>query len=173
MLPRQARYILSCLCCNGHSLLSNSVNWKKRESFMQRLRSSDPEHLLSHSVLSSYGLFESLALWQLCYRTTSDLGPGELLGFWGSMVFRHAPISWKGWNNNNNKKISRSYQGVLMMISATSIYSRIGQQDSVRARIEDRGPANHNGGFLLANDEFSCVIAVLGSIDMSSVQAQE
>ena len=32
-------------------------------------------------------------------RNTS--GPGELLGFWGSMVFRHALIPWKGSGNNN------------------------------------------------------------------------
>ena len=30
-------------------------------------------------------------------------GPGELPGFWGSKVFRHAPIPRKGSGNNNNK----------------------------------------------------------------------
>ena len=32
----------------------------------------------------------------------SGAGPGELLGFWGSMVFRQAPIRRKGPGNNNN-----------------------------------------------------------------------
>ena len=31
----------------------------------------------------------------LCLSTSSGPGPGELLGFWGSMVFRHAPIPRK------------------------------------------------------------------------------
>ena len=32
----------------------------------------------------------------LCLSTTCGPDPGELLGFWGSMVFRHAPIPRKG-----------------------------------------------------------------------------
>ena len=35
------------------------------------------------------------------FRDTSGPGPGELLGFWGSLVFRHNPIPWKGSGNNN------------------------------------------------------------------------
>ena len=35
----------------------------------------------------------------LCLSTTSSSGPGKLPGFWGSMVFRHAPISGKGSGN--------------------------------------------------------------------------
>ena len=50
---------------------------------------SVPGHLLSHSALSSYGLFASLAL---CFATTSGSSPEKLPGFKGSTVFRHAPI---------------------------------------------------------------------------------
>ena len=32
----------------------------------------------------------------LCLSTIFDLDPGELPGFWGSMVFHHAPIPRKG-----------------------------------------------------------------------------
>ena len=51
-----------------------------------------------YSALSSYGLFAPLAL---CLSTTSGPGPGELSGFWGSMVFRHVPTSWNVSGNNS------------------------------------------------------------------------
>ena len=41
----------------------------------------------------------------LCLSTTSGPGPGDLPGFWGSMVFRHAPIPRKGSGNNNNNNV--------------------------------------------------------------------
>ena len=51
---------------------------------MQRLRTPVPGHLSSHCALSSYGLLAPLTLWRLS--TTSGSGPGELPGFWDSMV---------------------------------------------------------------------------------------
>ena len=33
------------------------------------------------------------------YLSVSGPDPVELPGFWGSMVFRHAPIPWKGSDN--------------------------------------------------------------------------
>ena len=57
-------------------------------------------HLSSHSALSSYGLFASLTLRRLSVSTTSGPGPGELPGFSGSMVFRHAPIPRKVLGHN-------------------------------------------------------------------------
>ena len=45
---------------------------------------------------ASYGLFAPHALWQLSVSTTAGTGPGELVGFWGSMVFRRAPNPSKG-----------------------------------------------------------------------------
>ena len=91
MLPRYARCVLSRLRCNGHSLLLGS--------YLSRIENSSCSacgHLSSHSALSSYGLFEAHFLATLYLFTTSGLDRGELLGFWGSMVFRHAPISGKG-----------------------------------------------------------------------------
>ena len=38
----------------------------------------------------------------LCLYTTSGPGPGELPGFWGSLVFRHAPSLGRGRVNSNN-----------------------------------------------------------------------
>ena len=61
------------------------------------IRSSN---LSSHSALPSYGLFAPLVLWRLS--TTSGLGLGEFPGFWGSIVFRHAPVPRKERGNNNN-----------------------------------------------------------------------
>ena len=43
----------------------------------------------------------SLATLRLC--TTSGPGPGELPGFWGSMVFRHAPVPRKGPGNQQQQ----------------------------------------------------------------------
>ena len=77
-------------------------NRQNRESFLQRLQTPVPEHLSSHSALSSYGLYDARSLAFFCLSTTSGSGPGKLPGFWGSMVFRHAPIPPKGSGNNNN-----------------------------------------------------------------------
>ena len=41
----------------------------------------------------------------LCLCTTSGPDPGELLGFWSSMVFRHAPIPRKGSGNTTRTTI--------------------------------------------------------------------
>ena len=72
-------------------------DWQNQESFLQRLRTLISGHLSSHSALFSYGLFAPL-----CLSTSSGPGPGKLLGFWGSMVFRHASIPRKGSGNDNN-----------------------------------------------------------------------
>ena len=95
VLPRHARCVLSRLRCNGHSLFLGS--------YLSRIESSSCSacgHLSSHSALSSYGLFKAHSLATLYLFTTSGPDPGELLGFWGSMVFRHAPISRSRVNNN-------------------------------------------------------------------------
>ena len=63
MLLRRARWVLSRLRCNGHSLLLSS--------YLTRIgRIENPSwnacgHLPSHSGLSSYGLFVLLAFWRL------------------------------------------------------------------------------------------------------------
>ena len=65
---------------------------RNRGSFMQNLRPSVPGHFSSHSALSSYRLFVPLALWQLSVFLRPLVQTlGGLYGFWGSIVFRHAP----------------------------------------------------------------------------------
>ena len=95
VLPRHARCVLSRLRCTHPSVkFLSRQDWQNRESFLQRLWTLVPGHLSSHSALSSYRLFAPLALWRLSLSPFTMSGPGlvELLGFWGSMVFCHAPI---------------------------------------------------------------------------------
>ena len=54
----------------------------------------DTSHLILHFQLRTLCAAYSLAT--LCLSTTSDPGHEEFPGFWGSMVFRHAPIPRKG-----------------------------------------------------------------------------
>ena len=94
MLPCHASCVLSRLCCNRHSLVLGSYL-----SMIGKIKNptcSAGGHLSSHSALSSYGLSAPLTLWRLFVSATSGSDHGELPGFWGSMVFRHAPIPWKG-----------------------------------------------------------------------------
>ena len=62
VLLRHARCVLSCLHCNGHSLLLSSYLY--RIGKIENPSCSACGHLSSHSALSNYGLFASLALWQ-------------------------------------------------------------------------------------------------------------
>ena len=62
VLLRHARCVLSRLCCNGHSLLLSS--YLCRIGRIKNPSCSACGHLSSHSALSSYGFFASLALWQ-------------------------------------------------------------------------------------------------------------
>ena len=66
-------------------------------------------HLSSHSALSSYGLFST---------------SGELPGFWGSMVFRHAPIPWKGSGKQQQKeeKCVKCLNKELLMALSNKLY---------------------------------------------------
>ena len=107
VLPRHARCVLSRLRSNGHSLLLSSylsrIGRIENPFCSACYRTLVLGHLLSHSALSSYGLFAPLVLWRtlgLC--TTSGPDPGELPGFWGSMVFRQVRIPRKGSDSNNN-----------------------------------------------------------------------
>ena len=71
--PRGTYVSTSCsLCFLSRSLqrtqpsvkLLSLENWQNQKSFMQRMRTTVPEHFSFHSALSSYRLFASLALWQ-------------------------------------------------------------------------------------------------------------
>ena len=106
MLPCHACCVLCRLRCNGRSLLLGS--YLSRVGRIENPSCSacghsfqDTSHLIVHCpAVDSLrrSLFATLFLF-----TTSGPGPGELPGFWGSMVFRHAPIPSKGscYNNNN------------------------------------------------------------------------
>ena len=94
VLPRHARCVLSRLRCNGHSLLLGSylsrIGRIENPSCSACGHSSqDISHLILHCPAT-----DSLAT--LCLFTTSGPDPGELPGFWGSMVFRQAPIPSEG-----------------------------------------------------------------------------
>ena len=70
---------------------------------MQRMRPSNPGHLLSHSYLTSVTDFLKF-LAAFCLYTTPDTDSAQFSDLWSSMVFFHAPISRKGFGNNNNNK---------------------------------------------------------------------
>ena len=94
MLPRHARCVLSRLRWYGHSLVLGSYLFR-----IGRIEnpscsafghwSQDTSHLILHCPATD-------SLRRLLLATTSGLSmtsgpdPGELHGFWGSMVYRHA-----------------------------------------------------------------------------------
>ena len=97
VLPRHARCVLSRLRCNGRSLLLGS--YLSRIGRIENLScsacghsSQDTSHLILHCPAADSAT--------LCLSTTSGPGSGELPGFWGSMIFRHAPIPRNGSGNN-------------------------------------------------------------------------
>ena len=102
VLPRHTRCVLSRLRCNGHVLLLGSyfsrIGRIENPSCSACGHSSqDTSHLILH-CLATDSLRRSL-FGDCLFFTTSGPDPGELPGFWGSMVFRHAPIPRKGWGN--------------------------------------------------------------------------
>ena len=103
------KLVLSCLCCKSTQpsvKLLSLQDWQNREFFLQHLQTLVSEHFSSHSALSSYRLCATCSLATICFSTTCSPGLGELPGFGGSMVFRHAPIPWKGSGNNNTLVLS-------------------------------------------------------------------
>ena len=64
--------------------------------------------LISFCTVQLRTLCAAHSLASLCLSMTSGPDPGELPGFWGSMVFRHAPIPRKGSGNQqqeNRRKV--------------------------------------------------------------------
>ena len=99
VLPRHARCVLSRLRYNGHSLLSSSylsrIGRIENPSYSACGHSSqDTSQIILHCPATDSlrrSLFgDYLSLYDLWSRSC------ELPGFWGSMVFRHAPIPRKG-----------------------------------------------------------------------------
>ena len=59
--------------------------------------------LISFCTVQLRTLCAACSLATLCLCTTSGPDPGELPGFWGSMVYRHAPIPRKGSGNQQQQ----------------------------------------------------------------------
>ena len=109
VLSRHACYVLSHLCCNGHSLLLSSYfsTIGRIENLFAAPADIRPwTPLISFCTVQLRTLCAAHSLATLCISTTSVPGPGKSPGFWGSMVLRHAPIPRKGQCNNNNSIIS-------------------------------------------------------------------
>ena len=101
VLPRHARCVLFLLRCNGHSLLLSSYFYRIgriKNPCCSTCRHSpqDTSQSLSFCTVQLWTLCTAHSLATLCFSTTSGPGPGEFPGFWGSMVFRHAPIPSEG-----------------------------------------------------------------------------
>ena len=60
--------------------------------------------LISFCTVQLRTLCAAHSLATLCLCTTSGPDPGESLGFWGSMVLRHAPIPRKGSGNQQQQQ---------------------------------------------------------------------
>ena len=103
VLPRHSRCVVPRLRCNGHNLLLSSYLFR-----IGRILPAAPAEtrlrtpLISFCIVQLRTLCGARSLATICLFTTSGPGPGELPGFWGSMVFRHAPIPRKESGNNNN-----------------------------------------------------------------------
>ena len=110
VLPRHSRCVPAHLRCNKHSLLLSFYFFRigRIENFSCSafgLSSQDTSHLILHCPATDYlrrSLFDDS--FSLSLFTISGPGLGELRDFWGSMVFRHAPIPRNGSDNNNNNK---------------------------------------------------------------------
>ena len=108
VVPRHACCVLSRFRCNGHSLLLSSYfsrigrieNPSCSHAVPADMRPRTP--LISFCTVQLRTLCATRSLATLCLFTTSSPGHGELPVFWGSVVFRHAPIPRKRSNNNNN-----------------------------------------------------------------------
>ena len=72
---------------------------------MQRQRLSDPgqSHLILYCPTVQLRTISTTRFLTISrFSTISGPVPGELPGFWGFMVFHHAPIRQKGSGNNKN-----------------------------------------------------------------------
>ena len=63
--------------------------------------------LISFCTIQLRTVCAAHSLATLCLFTTSGPDPGELPGFWGSMVIRHAPIPRKGSGKQQQQKVVR------------------------------------------------------------------
>ena len=116
MLPRHARCVLSRLRCNRHSLLLGSISLGLAE--LRILPAAPVETrprtpLISFCTVQLRTLCAAHSLATLCLSTTSGPDPGDLPGFWGSMIFRHAPIPRKGSGKQQHSFFAMEHGGRL------------------------------------------------------------
>ena len=104
VLPRHARRVLSRLRCNGHSLLTSLGLAKLRILRAAPVDTRPRTPLISFCTVQLRTLCVAYSLATLCFSTTSGPDLGELPGFWGSMVFCHAPIPRKGSGNQQQRQ---------------------------------------------------------------------
>ena len=106
VLPRHDRCVFSCLRCNGHSLLIGS--YLSRIGRIENPWCSacghsiqDTSHLILHCPATDSA---PLALWRLSVSLRPLVQTLGSCPFWGSMVFRYAPIPWKGSGNQQQQQ---------------------------------------------------------------------
>ena len=93
VLPRHARCVLSRLRLAESRILPTSP---------VDARLTTP--LISFCTVQVQTLCAAPSFTTFCLSTTSVLDPGDLPGFWGSMVFRYAPIPRKGFGNQQQQQ---------------------------------------------------------------------
>ena len=102
VLPCHVCWALSRLYWNGYSLLLTLISLESRILHAAPTVFRPRTYLISFYTVQLRTLRTVRSLATFCLSTTSNLGHGKLLGFWGSMVFHHVPISWEGTSNNTN-----------------------------------------------------------------------
>ena len=109
VLPRHSRCVLFRLRYNGHNFVKLlCLRWAELRILLATHEDTClGTPLISFCTVELRTLCAAHFLATLCLSTTSGPDPGELPGFWGSMVFRHAPIPRKGSgkNSNNNRRL--------------------------------------------------------------------
>ena len=125
MLPRHARCVLSRLRCNRHSLLLSS--------YLSRIgRTENPScsacghssQDISFCTVQQRTLCAARSLATHCLFTTSGPDPGELPGFWGCMLFRHAPILRKGSDNQQQQQQQNCQSETVLTVYSYALKNR-------------------------------------------------
>ena len=125
VLPRHARCVLSRLRCNGPAFFSVPISLGLAESRILLAAPVDTRprtSLISFCTVQLRTLCAAHSLATLCLCTISGPDPGELPGFWGSMVFCYAPIPQKGSGNQQQQQQKVFELTMVMCICSNPIY---------------------------------------------------
>ena len=137
VLSRHARCVVSRLRCNGHSLLLSSYLsriGRIKNSSCSAWGHSSQDISFCTVQLRTYCAVHSLAT--ICLSTTSGPDPAELPGFWGFMVFRHAPIPRKGSGNQQQQQ-----QNPTLEITGSKPMQKTSSQTSFGSLYDDTNKA--------------------------------